>query len=146
MIAPNAQPIIDARLQGLKPDGLVLVSMAGNVLADNQVVRAVPAVTYDWRWVRGLEICVYVDECCEWVPTLKAIAKQRPAYLAIWNSAAKWGARVFLVPTPEEVEKPMRLWTWELDFLVWLDFQNDDFVACRTYERDERGMPYALNP
>ena len=146
MIAPNAQPIVDARLRGLKPDGLVLVSMVGHVVAANPVVRAVPIAAYDWRWVRGLEVCLYIGEHCDWVETLKAIAKQKPAYLAIWNLAAQWGARVFLVPMPEEVEKPMRLWTWELDFLAWLDFQNDDFVASRTYERDERGMPYAINP
>lgn len=146
MIAANAQPIIDARLRGLKPDSLVLVSMVGPVAAENPVVRAVPAVAYDWRWAHGLEVCVYIDDRCDWVATVKAIAKHRPAYLAIWNCIERWGARVFLVPTPEEVEKPQRLWQWQLDFLAWLDFQNDDFVACRTYERDARGMPYAVNP
>lgn len=145
MIAANAQPIIDARLRGLKPDGLVLVSMVGGVDVTNPVVRATPAVEYDWRWVRGLEVCVYVGDRNDWADTLKEIAKCQPAYLAIWNCIDRWGARVFLVPTPDEVEQPQRLWQWQLDFLEWLDFQNDDFYTCRTYARDERSMPYAIN-
>lgn len=128
MIAANAQAILDARLQGFKPDELVLVSLVGHVSAANHTVLAIPATTYDWRWVRDLELCVYIGEGQDWVGTLKAIALQRPAYLSLWNTAERWGARVYLIPTAADIAKPVRQWAYELDFLPWLDFQNEEFL------------------
>lgn len=143
MIAPNAQPILDARLRGLKPDELVLISLIGNIGAANHTVRAIPATAYDWRWARDLELCVYVGEQQDWVGILKAIAMQRPAYLGLWNTAERWGAQVYLIPTAEDIAKPVRQWAYELDFLPWLDFQNNDFIECRAYARSPEGMPHA---
>jgi hypothetical protein len=120
MIALNAQPIIDARMRGFKPDDLVLVSLVGHVHAKNHTVRAIPGVTYDWRWVRGLELCV-------------------------WNCAEQWGAQVYLIPTANDLARPRLQWSHELDFLPWLDFQNDDFLECRTYSRTPEGMPHAVS-
>jgi hypothetical protein len=145
-LALNAQPILNARLRGFKPNELTLVSMVGHVNAANHVVRAVPAVDYDWRWVHGLEICVYVGERGDWVDTVKAIARQRPAYLAIWNCTDHWGAQVYLIPAAEDIAKPVREWSYQLDFLPWLDFENDDFIEGRTYQRTPEGMPYAVDP
>lgn len=143
MIALNAQPILDARLRGFRPDGLTLISLVGHVDAENHVARAIPATAYDWRWVHGLEVCVYVGERMDWADTLKAIARQRPAYLGLWNCYEHWGAQVYLIPTAEDIAKPVRLWSYELDFLPWLDFQNTDFIECRTYTRTPEGMPHA---
>lgn len=143
MIALNAQPIVDARLRGFKPSELVLVSLVGHVHAENHTVRAIPGNAYDWRWVRDLELCVYVGERNDWVDTLKAIALHRPAYLSIWNCSEHWGAQVYLIPTADDIAKPVRQWTHELDFLPWLDFQNDDFIECRAYARSPQGMPHA---
>lgn len=144
MIAINAQPIVDARLRGFKPSELVLISLVGFVNAENHVVRAIPGTTYDWRWVRDLEVCAYVGENMDWVDTVKAIAKQRPAHLCLWNCFDHWGARVYLVPTADDIAKPVRQWGYELDFLPWLDFQNQDFIECRTYARNKEGMPHAV--
>lgn len=127
MIALNAQPIVDARLRGLKPDEMVLVSLVGHVDAANHTVRAIPGTAYDWRWVRDLDICVYVGERGDWIETLKAIALQRPAYLGLWNCQNHWGARVYLIPTAADISRPVRQWGYELDFLPWLDFQNEEF-------------------
>ena len=140
-LALNAQPIVSARLRGFKPSELVLVSLVGHVEAANHVVRAIPGTAYDWRWTRGLEVCVYVGERMDWIDTLKDIAKQRPAYLGLWNCHEHWGARVYLVPTADDIAKPVRQWGYELDFLPWLDFQNQDFIECRAYARSPEGMP-----
>lgn len=142
-LALNAQPIVTARLKGFKPSELVLVSLVGHVEAANHVVRALPGVDYDWRWAHGLEVCVYVDDSTNWVDALKSIAKQRPAYLCVWNCYAHWGAKVYLHPTPDDITKPVRQWFYELDFLPWLDFQNQDFIECRTYARNTNGVPHA---
>jgi hypothetical protein len=128
MIAHNVQPILDARLRGFKPDELVLVSLVGHVHAANHTVRAIPGTAYDWRWVRDLELCVYVNERQDWIETLKAIAVQRPAYLSIWNQVAHWGAQVYLIPSATDIALPVCQWTCELDFLSWMDFQNEEFL------------------
>jgi hypothetical protein len=143
MIALNAQPILDARLKGLKPSNLILVSLVGHVHAGNHTVRAIPGTEYDWRWVRDLDLCVYVGERGDWVDTVKAIALQRPDHLSIWNCVDHWGARVYLIPTAAEIAKPVRQWAYELDFLPWLDLQNADFIECRNYTRSPKGMPNA---
>jgi hypothetical protein len=127
MIAANAQPILDARMRGFKPDEMVLVSLVGKINAANHTVHAKPHIAYDWRWVRDLDVCVHVDQQTDWVPALKAIASERPKHLSLWNSAESWGAKVYLVPTAEDVSKPVRQWAYELDFLPWLDFQNEEF-------------------
>jgi hypothetical protein len=145
VIALNAQPIVDARLRGFKPSELILVSMIGHVHAENHTVRAIPGAAYDWRWVHGLEVCMYVGERQDWVDTVKAIALQRPDYLCLWNCFEHWGARVYLVPTADDIVRPVRQWAYELDFLPWMDYQNDDFLECRTYSRTPEGMPHAVN-
>lgn len=127
MIAINAQPILDARLRGLKPAELVLVSMVGHIDSENHVVRAIPGTAYDWRWVRGLELVMVVGERCDWADTLKAIQLQRPAYAGLWNCTGCWGAHSYLIPTAADVAMPVNRWTYELDFLPWLDFQNEEY-------------------
>jgi hypothetical protein len=133
-------------MRGFKPDELVLVSLVGHVHAQNHVVRAAPGVEYDWRWVHGLEVCVYVGDAPNWYDTVKAIARQRPEHLMLWNCADCWGANVYLIPTEEDIAKPIREWEYELDVLPWLDFQNDDFTVGRTYTRTPQGIPHAVNP
>ena len=144
-LALNAKPILDARMRGFKPDCLTLVSLVGSVSAENHVVRAIPGNDYDWRWVHGLEICVYVGERLDWVDTMKAIAKCRPANLTLWNCFLHAGANVYLIPTADDVCQPVAKWQYELDYLSWMDFQNDDFINCTTYNRTSKGFPYATH-
>lgn len=129
-IPTNAQPIIAARLRGFKPEEMIRVSLVGSLCHGNHAVYAEPAVAYDWRWVRDLDVCVYVGPKMDWVDTLKAIALQRPAYLSLWNSYEHWGAKVYLIPTKDDIEscRSVAQWGYELDFLAWMDFQNDDFL------------------
>lgn len=130
MIAVNAQPILDARLKGMKPADMVIVSLVGPVILDNPTVFADPAKAYDWRWVRGLDVCMYMTSDQDWTDTLKAIAQQRPEHLNLWDHAEQWGAQVYLIPTAADIAKPVRRWSYELDFLPWMDFQNKEFVTC----------------
>lgn len=141
----NAQMILDARLKGFKPADMVIVSLVGPVGAENPTVFAKIGVKYDWRWVRGLDLCMYLSDEDDWPALLKEIALHRPEHLSLWNHADKWGAEVFLAPTAADVSKPVRNWKYELDFTPWMDFQNKDFIECRTYQRDQNGMPYAVN-
>lgn len=144
LIAKNAEKIIEARMKGYRPADMVLVFLEDALTSNNPAVYAKPETAYDWRWVRGLDVCVYVSDADDWGHLAKAIALQRPDYLAIWNYEGKWGARVYLIPTASDVRQPVRYWRYDLDFTPWMDFQNADFIAKRQYERNEYGVPYAV--
>ena len=144
-VALNAAPIIAARLKGRKPAELIRVSLVGSLCHGNHVVHADPSEEYDWRWAFDLDICLHIGMADDWIDTLKAIALQRPAHLSIWNTYEQWGAKVYLVPTMDDLAYPVRDWLYELDFSPWHDFQNQDFMTGRTYARSEKGMPYAVN-
>ena len=127
MIAMNAQPILNARLRGLRPDEMVMISLIGQIGSPNKTVYADTNTVYDWRWVRGLDICVWIGDEPNWALTLKAIALCRPEYLAIWNQRHEWGAKVYLIPTAADVTKPICMWEYELDVLDWLETCNRVF-------------------
>jgi hypothetical protein len=141
----NAGLILQARMKGLRPAGMVVISLIGAVLTSPALVLAKPGAAYDWRWARGLDVCLYLRDEDDWPTSLMAIALARPAHLNLWNQAGEWGAHVYLVPSAEDVAKPVSMWKYELDFLPWMDFQNRDFVAGRSYARDAGGMPYAID-
>lgn len=144
MIADHADKIIAARVKGFRPADMVMVFLSAAQKTDNPFVIAKPGIAYDWRWVRGLDVCMYVNDADDWGALAKDIAMQHPDYLGIWNYESKWGARVYLVPTADDVAKPKRQWRFDIDFLIWMDFQNKDFIERRRYERDENGIPYAI--
>jgi hypothetical protein len=144
MIATNAQAIIDARVKGLRPADMVIVSMIGTVKTDNPLVHAKPGVAYDWRWVRDLNVCLYVSGTEDWPLTLRDIGLQHPRHMELWNNVELWGAHAYLIPTAHDIERPVRQWKFEIDFLPWMDFQNRDFIERRAYERDHNGVPYAV--
>lgn len=144
-LATNAQPILAARMKGMKPADMVIVSLVGPVGVDNPTVFAKPGAAYDWRWVRDLDVCVYLNDDQDWPDILMAIALNHPEFLSLWSYSGQWGAKVYLVPTAADISRPIRSWKYELDFLPWMDFQNNDFIAGRTYNRTPDGMPYACN-
>lgn len=145
MIAQGAQPILQARMRGRRPDAMVMVSLVGQIDTANPVVHAAIGQDLDWRWAHGLDVCLWIGDDPAWALVAKAIAMTRPDYLCVWHPGAKWGARVYLMPTAEDLAKSTRLWVQELDFLPWLDFQSRDFAQGRTYQRNEFGVPYAVD-
>ncbi len=141
----GVDPILAARMKGQKPAELIRVSLVGSLCHGNHVVQGEPGKAYDWRWVRDLDICLHIGPSSDWHDTLKAIALQRPTHLSMWSTSEHWGATVYLVPTADDMKYPVKDWLYELDISAWHDFQNDDFMACRWYARNEQGVPYALD-
>lgn len=127
-VALNATPIIAARLKGLKPSEMIRISLVGSLCPGNHTVHARPGEALDWRWTRDLDVCLYVGALDGWVDTLKAIALCRPAHLSLWFAQSQMGATVYLVPTADDVSKPVSKWLYELQFTDWMDFQNDQFA------------------
>lgn len=145
MIPEGADAIIAARLKGFKPAAMILVTMSEKPQGvDNPIIVAKHGVAYDWRWVRGLEVCMCVADDDDWPLLLEDIAKQNPEYLGLWNYQSEWGTHVYYLPTIDTIDRPRRQWRRELDFLPWMDFENKDFKDRRRYERDENGIPYAI--
>jgi hypothetical protein len=142
----GATPILQARMNGVAPAGMVIVSMVGSVWTAHPLIQVKPDEVYDWRVLHGLDVCVYLPDGNDWAMTVKAIALARPAHLNVWNPKGKWGAHVYLVPTAEDAMKPVPLWTYELIFQEWMAFQNNDFLVGRTYARGSGGVPYAVDP
>lgn len=144
MIAQNAQAIFDQRMRGFRPADMVMVSLVGPVWTANPVVFAKVPEKYDWRWVRGLDVCVHINDDIDWPEMVKQIGLQRPSYLCVWNDVGKWGARMFVIPMASDIGKPMRMWKQELDFWPWMDFQNEDFMSGKYY--DQTGQTDAHHP
>jgi hypothetical protein len=128
MIAPNAQPILEARTNGLKPAEMVLISLIGRINEQNHTIYANPKRQYDWLWVRGLQVCIYAARDVDWRNLARSVASERPSYLALWDADRRQGANVCLLPDPADIEKPQAEWRWNLDFLPWLPSQNKEFA------------------
>ena len=128
MIANNAQLILNARKRGLAPSGLIIVSLIGRINDQNHTVYANPQKSYDWLWARGLQICIYAAQEVQWQSIARSIASARPSWLGLWDVDRHQGTDVFLLPHISDIEKPKSEWRWNLDFLPWLPFQNEEFV------------------
>lgn len=128
MILPNgAQPILDARKRGFKPAEMLIVSLIGRVDELNHTIYANPATEYDWRWMVGLDACIFVRHGVSWQGVAMAIARARPRWLGLYDVDRFQGADVWALPRVEDIDKPQSQWRWKLEFLPWMNFQNEAF-------------------
>lgn len=131
MIPTNAKAIIKARMQGFKPAEMIMVSLIGKISHQNHTVLADPNLVYDWRWLKDLDVCVFISPECNWRAATLAIRKAMPRYMWLWDVASRRGATVYLRPSHHASEdKPVKDWNWVLDFSSWRDCQNKGFLEC----------------
>lgn len=128
ILASGARPIVDARLKGLRPADMVIVSLIGKTQETNTTVYANPKTAYDWRWVADLQICIYANKSVEWEPTARAIAIRSPQWLGLWDVDGFEGADVYALPHLDDIEKQASEWRHVLHFLPWMKFQNEQFA------------------
>lgn len=126
-IPSGAGAVIAARKTGMKPSEMLIVSMVGKVNESNHTIYINPDSEYDWRWIVGLKVCVYVKQGVEWRETLIAMAKCKPEWLGLYNLDQFKGATASYLPRIEDIEKPKNQWRYVLDFLPWTAWQNDEF-------------------
>ena len=127
MLATNAQKIVELRKRGYKPDEMILVSLVGKIDELNHTVYAIAKNEYDWKWCRGLDICVYASSGVDWFQTIKAIADTKPRYLAIWDVDRKEGAEFWRLPCEKALDKPQRELKMKLIPNPWCSIQNKMF-------------------
>ena len=130
MIAHGASPILAARLKGMRPAGLIIVSMIGPVDEVNEVVMTEPDVDYDWAWVVGLPIVIYINGSLNWRKTTLAIKTALPSKLMLWDVDSERGCDVLLKPVIDAGEIRRHGWGWMLDFISWQECDNEDFKKC----------------
>jgi len=131
MIPTNAKAIIKARMQGFKPADLVLISLIGKISQHSHTVLADPSMSYDWRWVRDLDVCVYINSGCDWRKTTEQIRKAMPRYMWLWDVTSQRGATVHIKPShPASEDKPAHKWEWVMDFRSWFEYENKEFQSC----------------
>jgi hypothetical protein len=129
MILPNgAKQVVDARKRGFKPAEMLIVSLIGPVDELNHTIFANPAGEYDWRWMVGLDACVFVRQGVDWRPVTMAIARAKPRWLGLYDVDRFQGADVWALPKVADIDKPQSQWRYQLEFMPWLSFQNKEFA------------------
>ena len=127
MLATNAQKIVNLRNRGYKPDEMILISLVGKIGELNHTIFAIAKNEYDWKWCRGLDICVYASSAVDWLPTIKAIADVKPRYLAIWDVDRKEGAEFWRFPCEKARDRPQSELKMKLIPNPWCSLQNKMF-------------------
>lgn len=87
----DAYAIAEARAQGLKPAGVVLVALAGRVHWDNPTVYANPEQPYRWDWLRGLSVVVLMDRKTRLGNILADILGAKPEQLDVIDHERRLG-------------------------------------------------------
>jgi hypothetical protein len=129
MTLPNgAEAVLAARKRGLKPNEMLIVSLVGKVNESNHVIYANQGAEYDWRWLRGLKACLYINQKSNWRPVIEAMVRQRPEWLGLYNVDQFKGATASYLPRADDIEKPTNQWRYVLDFLPWTAWQNNEFA------------------
>lgn len=124
----GSQPVVDARMKGFRPAEMLIVSMIGKTGEANHHVYANAGAEYDWRWIVGLDVCLYVNNETKWRDVLVAIAKCCPRWLGLYNVDQFKGATMSYLPRVDDIEKPKSQWRFALDFLPWTTCQNEEFA------------------
>lgn len=87
----NAQQIADARSNGMKPAGVVLVALCPIPDWSDATVYARPNVAYRWDWLRGLPVVVLIDPETRMNSVLPEIYRNEPSQLDVVDVVRKKG-------------------------------------------------------
>lgn len=89
----NAQQIIDLRAKGKRPADMILVSLVGWLGEVNPCVTAREGVTYDWRFIRGLDALIVTTTKDKAIRDLvRAVLAEQPNSLGVWFADKQGGS------------------------------------------------------
>lgn len=72
-IPRNAWQIVRARESGMRPAGMVLVSLIGDTPWPETTVYAEPGKRYDWAFLTGLPAAIVVRPGIDAMPTIRGV-------------------------------------------------------------------------
>jgi len=135
MIAPGASHIVKVRMRGYRPADAVLVSLIGNTGFVNTTVLPEPGQQYDWRWIKDLDVILFVSRKTAWRELALALKLAEPEHLRLWDIEHKRGANVYWTPIfpADGVSQPantvlVRDWYFGLDFSPFHEEENKEFA------------------
>lgn len=129
----GAQPILQARLKGETVLDLVIVSLVGQLDEGNPVVVAC-GPEYDWRFCRGLQVCIFGKVGTPNRQTAMAIGSNIPSRLYLWDVEAKEGTELIVHLRESALNKrpgEFKTSDWTAILWPWSDWQNRTFQEVR---------------
>jgi hypothetical protein len=109
----NAQSIVDARLNGLRPDAPVFVSYVGSLPVSNRVVYAESGKRYDWRFLHGLTVFIAVSSGIDASDAMQGAWNEMAMdYPTVIDYERQQLACVVMV-------KPLQLWQVKRNSSIW---------------------------
>ena len=134
MNAPyGAKRIIDSRMNGEKPDELVLVSLVGPLRNEGNMVVLADGPEHDWRFCRGLHVCIFGKVGTPNRQTAIAIGQRLPTKLYLWDVESKEGAELIVHIRESSLHKrgDFKASDWTAILWPWSDWQNKQFEEVR---------------
>lgn len=125
---PNgAQRIIDLRMRGEIPADLVIVSLVGPLPDGNPIVMA-DGPDYDWRFCRGLPVCIFGKVGAPNRQVAIAIGMNLPDRVWLWDVEARAGADVIVHLRDKALDnRQFGVADWTAFIWPWSDWQNRKF-------------------
>lgn len=125
MLPTGASQIFEARLRGKRPADLVIVSMVGHLREANPVVLADGD---DWRWVEGLQVCIFAKRGCKHRELALQIAYYGPAWLALWDVENEEGAEIWPHLRADRLnQNRFTADDFTANYWPWVEWQNKQF-------------------
>lgn len=121
-----------SRLKGFRPADTVAISMVGKLGIENPTILPAASKEYDWRWVKDLDVALFISPSIEWRQLAFELKAAGPRYLCLWDVASMRGAEVLWKPI-EEGTKPGPLmvvhcgWLWGMDYSSFAQEDNEAF-------------------
>lgn len=112
MLPGNAQPILDARLGGMRPAKPIVVSYVGDTELDGPHVHARSGWRYDWRFLVDLPTIVVVKPGVEVRDALSEIFAVARLYPTLVDVECQNAASVI-------DNRPLRLWPFGRRGAAW---------------------------
>ena len=119
-----ARAIADARSNGLKPAGVVLIVLAGHFDWPDPMVYATPGQSYRWDWLKGLSAVLLIDSKTRLGQIVSDIERAEPFQLDVIDAERRLGWLVNWA-TPQVI-KTVR----------WPSFMVDDWLGTGDWHRE----------
>jgi hypothetical protein len=119
-----ARAIADARANGLKPAGVVLIVLAGHFDWPDPMVYATPGQSYRWDWLKGLSAVLLIDSKTRIGEIVSDIERAEPFQLDVIDAERRLGWLVNWA-TPQVI-KTVR----------WPRFMVDDWLGTGDWHRE----------
>lgn len=112
MLPPGARKILDARMAGKRPADPVVISFMGRLPWDFEPVVYAGRGRYDWRFLRGLMVQVFVAPGADVRDQLAAIVEQAAPHVSLVEPERRMAASIIDL-------RPLRLAPYTPRHPVW---------------------------